>query len=82
MDSSCAALSANLVKVSDGVGRSRGTGFWGESTRGSLNTRFLSIPSFKSKTSQTHSSNLRNFKPGVVHAVLTSNVNEESTVKS
>lgn len=81
MDSTCAALNANIVKHSEGVvGRTRNsTDFWGETTRGSLSpsTRFWSIQSCK--TSQTHM-NLRNFKQprtGAVHAVHTSGINNE-----
>ncbi|KAL5189585.1 Glucose-1-phosphate adenylyltransferase large subunit, chloroplastic/amyloplastic [Glycine soja] len=78
MDSTCAILSGrNLAKVCEGIGRNRRSGFWGESTRRSVNTRFLSVQSWK--TSRT-SRNLRNSKPGsgIAHAVLTSDINEDS----
>ncbi|KAL9312944.1 hypothetical protein ACSQ67_018396 [Phaseolus vulgaris] len=76
MESTCATLSGILAKVSEGTGRNRRSGFWGESTRGSGNTRFLSVQSCK--TSQT-SKNLRNSKPpGIPRAVLTSDINEDS----
>lgn len=78
MDSTCAILNADvkLVKVSKVVGGNRG-GFWGESTRGSLNSRFLSIqPQKKSKTDIS----VRKFKPGVACAVLTPDINKEALV--
>ncbi|XP_057434963.1 glucose-1-phosphate adenylyltransferase large subunit 1-like [Lotus japonicus] len=82
MDSVCSAMSAtNLVKVSEGAGRSTGSGFWGETTRGSQKASFLSIQSCKSKISQTHIK-VRNFKPrgtGVARAVITSDINEEES---
>jgi len=78
MESSRATLGGILAKVSEGTGRNRRSGFWGESTRGSGNTRFLSVQSCK--TSRT-SKNLRNSKPrGVARAVLTSDINEDSVV--
>ncbi|KAG5018277.1 hypothetical protein JHK87_014132 [Glycine soja] len=79
MDSACATLNGrHLAKVSEGIGRNRTSGFWGESTRGSVNTkRFLSVQSCK--TSRTNR-NLRNSKPGsgIARAVLTSDIDEDS----
>lgn len=78
MESTRATLGGILTKVGDGTGRSRRSGFWGESTRGSGKTRFLTVQSIK--TSRT-SKNLRNSKPpGVPRAVLTSDINEDSVV--
>ncbi|WVZ20493.1 hypothetical protein V8G54_007815 [Vigna mungo] len=76
MESTRATLGGILTKVGEGTGRSRRSGFWGESTRGSGKTRFLTVQSIK--TSRT-SKNLRNSKPpGVPRAVLTSDINEDS----
>jgi len=78
MESTCATLSGILAKVREGTGRNRRSGFWGESTRGSGNTRFLSVQSCKSSRI---SKNLRNSKPpGLPRAVLTSDINEDSVV--
>ncbi|KAI4316841.1 hypothetical protein L6164_024781 [Bauhinia variegata] len=75
MDSRCATLgaNANLVRARKTAGRDRGTGFWGETTRGSLNNRFLSIQSWKGSKTEI---NNRKLKPGVAYSVLTE-INEE-----
>ncbi|KAI4336860.1 hypothetical protein L6164_015337 [Bauhinia variegata] len=72
MDSNCATLSsnANLVR------RDRGSGFWGETVRGSLNNRFLSIRSFNNSKTEI---NVRKLKPGVAYSVL-ADVNNEPVV--
>lgn len=78
MSSTCATLNGHLAKVSEGLGRNRRSGFWGESTKGSVNkTGFLSVQTCKiSRTNR----NLRNSKIGTARAVLTSDINEDSMV--
>ncbi|KAL2346311.1 hypothetical protein Fmac_000311 [Flemingia macrophylla] len=78
MDSTCATLCCHLAKVTEGIGRNKRIGgFWGESTRRSVNSRFLSAQS--RKTSLTNR-NIGNSKlgTGIAHAVLTSDINEDS----
>ncbi|XP_048331524.1 glucose-1-phosphate adenylyltransferase large subunit, chloroplastic/amyloplastic isoform X2 [Ziziphus jujuba] len=77
MDSCCANLNGNvhLVKASKQGFRNRGTGFWGESIRGSLKGRGLSAQLLKSLKSE---SRVRKLTPGASYSVLTSNINKES----
>lgn len=79
MDSCCANLNGNvhLVKASKQGFRNRGTGFWGESIRGSLKGRGLSAQLLKSLKSE---SRVRKLTPGASYSVLTSNINKESVV--
>ncbi|KAL1343820.1 hypothetical protein AAHE18_08G005100 [Arachis hypogaea] len=68
MDSTCAALSAtNLVQLSNKVGRNRATLFWGESKI---------APQIRTTTTLL---SVQSSKPATAHAVLTSDVNQEST---
>ncbi|KAJ7957772.1 Glucose-1-phosphate adenylyltransferase [Quillaja saponaria] len=63
MDSWCFTLNASVDPVKIGRG---GTGFWGESLRGSLKGRTLSIQSWKSSKTETN----RKLKPGIAYSVL------------
>ena len=76
MDSACAILNANsfLVKARMGVGRNKATAFWGESTRGSLNNRFVSVQSWKRDD--------RKLKSGVAYSILTPDLDRESLVSN
>ncbi|XP_061339600.1 glucose-1-phosphate adenylyltransferase large subunit 2, chloroplastic-like [Gastrolobium bilobum] len=73
MDSTLATLNASANLVSNGVGRNRGSGFWGEGKTGSLNRRFCSIQPCKS-------SKTRKFKPGFAYAVYTPDINKDSVI--
>lgn len=77
MDSCCATLKANAnpVKLRRGL-RNGGTGFWGESMRGSLKRRDLSTQLLKWSKKET--SRVAKLKPGVAYSILTSDINRES----
>lgn len=79
MDCCCTNLNGNahLVNASKENFRNRGTGFWGESIRGSLKGRDLSARLLKSLKSE---GKVRKFTPGVSYSVLTSNINKEIVV--
>ena len=79
MDSCCATLKANAnpVKLRRGL-RNGGTGFWGESMRGSLKRRDLSTQLLKWSKNET--SRVAKLKPGVAYSILTSDINRESLV--
>ena len=73
MDSTLAILNASANLVTKGVGRKRSSGFWGEGTRGSLNSRFCSIHIQPCK-----SLNTRKFKHGIACAVYTPDMSKET----
>lgn len=78
MDSCCATLKANAlpVKVREVGPRNQGTGFWGESIRGSPKGRDSSTQLFKSLKSESRN---RKIKPGVAHSILTSpDINQDN----
>ncbi|KAK4274790.1 hypothetical protein QN277_017966 [Acacia crassicarpa] len=82
MDSACAILSANtsLVKPSSkAVHFETGhrTGFWGETTKGSLNGRLSSVQFQKSSKTDMNS---RKFRAAVASSVLTPDIHKEAMV--
>jgi len=74
MEASIATPGASGIVVTKGFGtRSRGSGFWGENTRGSLNVRFHSTQPCKSVKARSSNS-------GIAYAVYTPDINTESPV--
>lgn len=81
MEYCCASLKGNaqLVKASKQGFSNPGAGFWGESIRGSLKGRDLSVQLLKSLKTETRPTKL---KSGVAYSVLTSNINTETVVSN
>lgn len=79
MDSCCVALKANahVAKTSKGDFMYGDKEFWGERIRGSLNNSIWSNQMTRSLRAER---NAIKVKPGVAHAVLTSNNPKESMV--
>ncbi|KAL9330499.1 hypothetical protein ACSQ67_000109 [Phaseolus vulgaris] len=72
MEASIATPGASGIVATKGFGtRSRGSGFWGENTRGSLNVRFHSTQPCKSVKARSSNS-------GIAYAVYTPDINTES----
>ncbi|XP_068474643.1 glucose-1-phosphate adenylyltransferase large subunit 1-like [Phaseolus vulgaris] len=72
MEASIATPGAGGIVATKGFGtRSRGSGFWGENTRGSLNVRFHSTQPCKSVKARSSNS-------GIAYAVYTPDINTES----
>lgn len=81
MDSCCATLKGNahLLKASKQGFSDRGAGFWGESIRGSLKGRDLSVQLLKTLKTESRHTKLTS---GVAYSVLTSNINTETVVSN